>query len=144
MVHHTQFINDLIKSGKLVLNKNVELPPQKIVYHDSCYLGRYQQEFEAPRALYRMVPGVELVEMDRNHNKSFCCGAGGGRMWMEENIGERINNLRVDQALAKEPQAIGANCPYCITMLEDGIKDKTDSDRSIPVIDPAELIVKLI
>ncbi|NLO98034.1 MAG: 4Fe-4S dicluster domain-containing protein [Peptococcaceae bacterium] len=144
VVHHTQFINDLIKSGKLVLNKNVELPPQKIVYHDSCYLGRYQQEFEAPRALYRMVPGVELVEMDRNHNKSFCCGAGGGRMWMEENIGERINNLRVDQALAKEPQAIGANCPYCITMLEDGIKDKTDSDRSIPVIDPAELIVKLI
>jgi len=144
VIHHTQFINDLIKTGKLTLNKDVELTPQRIVYHDSCYLGRYQQEFEAPRALYKMIPGVELVEMDRNHNKSFCCGAGGGRMWLEENIGERINHLRVDQALAKDPQAIGANCPYCITMLEDGVKDKTDSQHAVQVVDPAELIVKMI
>ena len=144
LVHHTQFINDLINDGKLKLNKNVQMEAQKIVYHDSCYLGRYQQVYTSPRELFSKVPGVQLVEMDRNHDKSFCCGAGGGRMWMEEHLGERINNMRVDQALAKEPQGIGANCPYCITMLEDGIKEKMDAEELIPVIDPAELIVKLI
>ncbi|TEB07904.1 succinate dehydrogenase/fumarate reductase iron-sulfur subunit [Pelotomaculum schinkii] len=144
VIHHTQLINQLIKDGRLKLNKNVQLPEQKIVYHDSCYLGRYQQEFDAPRALFKMVPGVQLIEMDRNHEKSFCCGAGGSRMWMEENIGDRINNLRVEQALSKEPQAIGANCPFCITMLEDGVKDKTNPEQNVPVLDPAELIAKMI
>jgi Fe-S oxidoreductase len=144
VVHHTQLINRLISEGKLNLKKDVQLQPQKIVYHDSCYLGRYQQEYKAPRELFGRVPGVEIVEMDRNHDKSFCCGAGGGRMWMEEHLGERINNQRVEQALAKSPQAIGANCPYCITMLEDGVKEKMDSEKLIPVVDPAELIAKMI
>lgn len=144
VVHHTQLIDSLIRSGKLSLNSKVELPTQRIVYHDSCYLGRYQKEYNAPRELFKRVPGVELVEMDRSHAKSFCCGAGGGRMWMEETIGERINNLRVEQALDKAPQAIGANCPYCITMLEDGIKDKADPAQNIQVVDPAELIVKML
>jgi len=147
VIHHTQLIDQLIKEGKLVLNTSGEYETQKIVYHDSCYLGRYQQEYKAPRALFNMVPGVELVEMDRNHDKSFCCGAGGGRMWMEENLGERINNLRVEQAIDKNAQVIGANCPFCITMLEDGVKDKagdSDSEQKIRVVDPAELIAKLI
>ncbi|UWG99075.1 4Fe-4S dicluster domain-containing protein [Dehalobacter sp. DCM] len=144
VIHHTQFINQLIQEGKLKLNKDVQMPEQKIVYHDSCYLGRYQREFDAPRALFNMVPGVQLVEMDRNHDKSFCCGAGGARMWMEENIGDRINNLRVEQALEKEPAAIGANCPYCITMLEDGVKDMAKSEQNVRVLDPAELIAKMI
>ena len=80
VIHHTQLIEELIKDGKLVLNTTGEYEPQRIVYHDSCYLGRYQQEYKAPRALFNMVPDVELVEMDRNHDKSFCCEAGGGRM----------------------------------------------------------------
>jgi len=145
VIHHTQLIEELIKDGKLVLNTAGEYEPQKIVYHDSCYLGRYQQEYKAPRALFNMVPGVELVEMERNHDKSFCCGAGGGRMWMEENIGERINNMRVQQAFDKNAEVIGANCPFCITMLEDGVKDKTgDSEKMVRVVDPAELIAKMI
>ncbi|TGE33372.1 heterodisulfide reductase-related iron-sulfur binding cluster [Desulfosporosinus sp. Sb-LF] len=145
VIHHTQLIDQLIKDGKLVLNTKGEFEPQKIVYHDSCYLGRYQQEYKAPRALFNLVPGVELVEMERNHNKSFCCGAGGGRMWLEEHLGERINNLRVEQALDKNAQVIGANCPFCITMLEDGVKDKVDADKqTVKVVDPAELIAKMI
>ncbi|WP_088227691.1 (Fe-S)-binding protein [Desulfosporosinus sp. FKB] len=145
VIHHTQFLNQLIKDGKLVLNKNGAVEPQKIVYHDSCYLGRYQQEFDAPRSLFRMVPGVEIVEMDRNHNKSFCCGAGGGRMWLEEENHQRVNNLRVEQALEKNAEVIGANCPFCITMLEDGIKDKVDTEKqTVRVVDPAELIAKMI
>jgi Fe-S oxidoreductase/nitrate reductase gamma subunit len=144
VLHHTQLMNELINSGKLKLKPDVQLEPQKIVYHDSCYLGRYQQEYQAPRELFTRIPGVQLVEMDRNHNKSFCCGAGGGRMWLEEHLGERINQLRVEQALAKAPDAIGANCPFCITMLEDGMKEKANSDKEIGVVDPAELIVKLI
>ena len=144
VIHHTQFINELISSGKLKLKQDPVSEPQKIVYHDSCYLGRYQQEYTAPRELFSKVPGVQLLEMDRHHDKSFCCGAGGGRMWMEEHLGERINDMRVEQALAKKPQAIGANCPYCITMLEDGIKETQNSEQLIQVVDPAELIVKLI
>ncbi|WP_425807983.1 heterodisulfide reductase-related iron-sulfur binding cluster [Desulfitobacterium sp. Sab5] len=144
VIHHTQLINQLINNGKLKLNKDVQLETQKIVYHDSCYLGRYQQEYKAPRELFGKVPGVQLIEMDGNHDKSFCCGAGGSRMWMEEHLGERINNMRAEQALAKKPEAIGANCPYCITMLEDGLKEKMADEELIRVVDPSELIVQLI
>ncbi|AFM41847.1 Fe-S oxidoreductase [Desulfosporosinus acidiphilus SJ4] len=145
VIHHTQFLNQLIKDGKLVLNNTGSVEPQKIVYHDSCYLGRYQQEFDAPRSLFQMIPGVEIVEMDRHHNKSFCCGAGGGRMWLEEENHQRVNNLRVEQALEKNAEVIGANCPFCITMLEDGVKEKVDTDKqTVRVVDPAELIAKMV
>ncbi|MCL1917990.1 MAG: heterodisulfide reductase-related iron-sulfur binding cluster [Peptococcaceae bacterium] len=147
--HHTQLINQLITDGKLTLKeedqlKDAGLEPRTIAYHDSCYLGRYQQEYQAPRDLFARVPGVTLMEMDRHHDKSFCCGAGGGRMWMEETLGTRINQTRVEQALAKDPQAIGANCPFCMTMLEDGVKEKVDPEKGITVVDPAELIVKML
>jgi len=144
VIHHTQLINQLLNEGKLKLDQDAAMEPQRIVYHDSCYLGRYQEEYKAPRELFGKIHGVQLVEMDHNHNKSFCCGAGGGRMWMEEHLGERINNMRVDQALAKQPQAIGANCPYCITMLEDGVKQRMNAEELIPVVDPAELVAKMI
>jgi Fe-S oxidoreductase len=136
VIHHTQLILQLLKEGRLKLN---ETPAQalRLVYHDSCYLGRYAGEYEAPRELFRLL-GAEVVEMERHHDRSFCCGAGGARMWMEEHLGERINNLRVDQALGKEPQALGVNCPYCLTMLEDGVKDR--ASEPVPVYDPAELI----
>lgn len=145
VIHHTQFIYQLINDGKLAINKNTQLEKQTVVYHDSCYLGRYQQEYRAPRMLFQFVPGVQLVEMDRNREKSFCCGAGGGRMWMEEHLGERINNLRAEQALAKNPQVIGANCPFCLTMLEDGVKAKAaESENMVKVLDPSELLVKIL
>ncbi|MFA5384227.1 MAG: (Fe-S)-binding protein [Eubacteriales bacterium] len=144
VIHHTQLINQLVREGKLSLNKG-GAESQKVVYHDSCYLGRYQQEYVAPRAVLQMIPGVQLVEMDRNRESSFCCGAGGGRMWMEEHLGDRINNMRTEQALSKNPQLISANCPFCITMLEDGVKVMSDPDADpIKVMDPAELIVKLL
>ncbi|MGQ9826012.1 MAG: (Fe-S)-binding protein [Desulfotomaculales bacterium] len=135
-------IDKLIKEGRLVLKQDISLPEQTIVYHDSCYPGRYQQEFSAPRRLFQLVPGARLVEMERNRNRSFCCGAGGGRMWMEEHLGGKINNLRTMQALAKNPQVIGANCPFCITMLEDGVKASTSPD--VKVLDPAELLVQML
>lgn len=144
VVHHTQLIYRLINEGKLPINKNAPAEKQRVVYHDSCYLGRYQQEYVAPRALLQLVPGVELVEMDRHRERSFCCGAGGGRMWMEEHLGERINNLRAEQALAKNPQVIGANCPFCLTMLEDGVKAKAESEVTVKVLDPSEMLVKLL
>jgi Fe-S oxidoreductase/nitrate reductase gamma subunit len=142
VVHHTQLISELLKSGRLKLNPEADGAKTRLVYHDSCYLGRYQGEYAAPRELFAKLPGIDLVEMDRHHDRSFCCGAGGGRMWLEEHLGERINNLRAEQALAKTPQAIGANCPYCITMLEDGLKEKLDSEQLVPVYDPAELIAQ--
>ncbi len=145
VIHHTQLINQLVAEGKLALNKSGGAESRKVVYHDSCYLGRYQQEYVAPRAVLQMVPGVQLVEMDRNRSASFCCGAGGGRMWMEEHLGDRINNMRTEQALSKNPQLISANCPFCITMLEDGVKVMSDPDADpVKVMDPAELIVKLL
>jgi Fe-S oxidoreductase/nitrate reductase gamma subunit len=142
VLHHTQLFCELLKSGKLQLKSAPEQSPRRLVYHDSCYLGRYQQEYRAPRELFAQIPGIELLEMDRRRDKSFCCGAGGGRMWLEEHLGERINGLRTEQALRKNPQAIGANCPYCITMLEDGLKDKLEAEQLIPVFDPAELLVQ--
>jgi Fe-S oxidoreductase len=144
VVHHTQLISQLIDDGKLQLKSDVAMENCTIAYHDSCYLGRYQQEYLAPRKLFTKIPGVTLVEMERHHDKSFCCGAGGGRMWMEEDLGDRINIKRLEQALAKNPQAIGANCPFCITMMEDGIKEKVDPEKGMAVVDPAELIAKML
>jgi len=144
VVHHTQLIYELIRSGRLRLKRDMPLEKQVVVYHDSCYLGRYQNEYAAPRALFRLVPGVKLVEMARNKGRSFCCGAGGGRMWMEEHIGQRINNMRTEQALAKNPQIIGANCPFCLTMLGDGVKAKAEAEGKVMVLDPSELIANIL
>ncbi|MDR1605454.1 MAG: 4Fe-4S dicluster domain-containing protein [Gracilibacteraceae bacterium] len=139
VTHHTRFILDLLQSGRLSLKTQAE-EDLALVYHDSCYLGRWQGEFEAPRELFRLIPGLRLTEMERCRDKSYCCGAGGARMWLEEHLGERINNVRVKQALTQKPQAIGANCPYCLTMLEDGVKDLDAA--GVRVIDPAELIAQ--
>jgi len=136
-VHHTEFILDLVKSGKIKLNKSEKM---KVCYHDSCFLGRYNNIYEQPRELLKSVSGVSLVEMDRNMNKSFCCGAGGGRMWLEEDIGQRINEMRTDQALEKNPDTIATGCPYCLTMLDDGIKAR-EKQESVKSLDIAEIIL---
>jgi len=140
VVHHTDFIMDLIKSGKLKLSKGKKA---KITYHDSCYLGRYNEIYDAPRKAIKSIPGVMTVEMKRSGDKGFCCGAGGARMFMEETIGKRVNHERTEEALALNPDVIGTACPFCMTMLTDGIKDKEANDR-VEVKDIAELVLEAI
>jgi len=136
VIHHIQFLADLIKNGRLKLTK----PTDKIVtYHDSCYLGRANQIYEAPREILKSIPGLKLVEMDRHHQRSCCCGAGGGRMWMEEHIGTRINQMRTDQAIEVNAQLVGTACPYCLTMLVDGIKEK-GKEETMAACDLSELV----
>src|SRR5659263_143288 len=120
VVHHTEFINDMIKSGKLKLNDAKDFG--NLVFHDSCYLGRYNGIYEAPRNVLASITGRAPIEMERHNDRSFCCGAGGGRMWMEEATGKRINVERVKEAMKKDPGTICVSCPYCMTMFEDGIK----------------------
>jgi len=138
VIHHSELISQLISDGKLSLNKQ---HAEKIVFHDSCYLGRHNNVYEAPRSIIAGV-GSEVLEMDRNLDKSFCCGAGGGRMWMEEDLGSRINVARVKQALDQSPDSICVACPYCMTMFEDGLKD-LDS-QNVRVQDIAELTAKAL
>jgi Fe-S oxidoreductase/nitrate reductase gamma subunit len=134
--HHTEIIADLIAKGKISFKKPVE---RLFTYHDSCFLGRYNGIYEQPRKILKAVPGVKLAEMERNREKSFCCGAGGARMWMEEDIGERINNMRTDQAIATGAAGVALACPFCLTMLSDGIKDRK-KDEEMQALDIAEIV----
>ena len=136
VIHHTEFLTDLISSGKLRLTRPIN---KVITYHDSCYLGRANQIFEAPRKILRSIPGLKITEMERHHKQSFCCGAGGGRMWMEEHIGTRINQMRTDQAIQTKATLVGTACPYCLTMLVDGIKEK-GQEGNMAAFDLSELI----
>jgi Fe-S oxidoreductase len=139
--HHTEFIYKLIQDGKLKLSRVPDLG--KLVFHDSCYLGRYNQIYEAPRQVLATATGHKPTEMDLHEKRSFCCGAGGGRMWMEESLGKRINIARVEQALEKDPQTICVCCPYCMTMFEDGLKDKNITEQ-VQVLDLAEITAQAI
>ena len=138
VVHHTELINDLIKAGKLTLNVNKN-NMENIVFHDSCYLGRYNGIYDAPREVIASVTGRAPIEMKRCLEKSFCCGAGGGRMWMEESEGTRINVARVEEALKTDPRTICVSCPYCLTMFEDGLKSMKADDK-VQVLDVAEIV----
>jgi Fe-S oxidoreductase/nitrate reductase gamma subunit len=115
--HHAEIIADLIKSGKIKLKEALK---EKITYHDSCFLGRYNEIYDEPRSAIKAIPGTEFVEMSRNHGTSFCCGAGGARMFIEEHHGTRINQFRTKDAHASEAQKICTVCPFCLTMLSDG------------------------
>jgi len=135
--HHTELINKLIKEGKLKLNQAKDLG--NVVFHDSCYLGRYNGIYEEPRDAVTSVTGQAPTEMNNCYERSFCCGAGGGRMWMEEPVGKLINVVRVEEALKKDPGTICVCCPYCMTMFEDGLKDEKAADR-VQVLDLAEIV----
>ena len=141
VIHHTELINNLIKEGKLKLNETGDLG--NVVFHDSCYLGRYNMIYEAPREALASVIGRVPTEMERHHDKSFCCGGGGGRMWMEEPIGQHINVARVEEALEEDPRTICVCCPYCITMFEDGLKDK-GAEEKVQVLDLAEIVARAL
>ncbi len=159
VVHHTQLIAQLVEEGKIQVAPDVDV--KKITYHDPCYLGRYNDIYDAPRFVLNTLGNglkkieslgaaasadadsepqkIEFVEMPRNRSKSFCCGGGGGRAWMEENIGKRVNQTRVQEAADTGAEVVAASCPFCITMFEDGIKGRGLEDK-IKVLDVTELI----
>ncbi len=134
--HHTEILARLLAEGRINLRKNI---PGLFTYHDSCFLGRYNNIYDAPRRLLAAIPQARTVEMGRNRARSFCCGAGGGRMWMEEDQGERINDLRTDEAIAAGATGIVVACPFCLTMMTDGIKDR-GKEETMAAGDIAELI----
>ncbi|MDI6787191.1 MAG: heterodisulfide reductase-related iron-sulfur binding cluster [Planctomycetota bacterium] len=144
VIHHTEFLWELIRSGKLSIPQSVPPRrdnPQSVTYHDSCYLGRYNNIYNAPRKVLRSLSDVKFREMPRNYKNSFCCGAGGGRMWMEEKRGTRINQNRIQEAYNTIKDGIVVTaCPYCLTMLEDGVKEKELADN-LKVRDIAEILI---
>jgi len=134
--HHTEMLFELLQEGKLKPQYAVN---EKITFHDSCYLGRYNDVYDAPREILKSIEGVELVEMVRNRQDGMCCGAGGGLMWMEEDAGHRVNVARTEQALEVSPTMISSGCPYCLTMLSDGTKAK-EVEETVGTYDVAELL----
>ena len=141
VLHHSELIDDLIQKGKLQFNPMQELG--EVAVHDSCYLGRYNEVYQAPRNAIASVTGKMPEEMTRHHKNSFCCGAGGGRMWMEESEGTRINIERTEEVLHKNPGTLCVCCPYCMTMFEDGLKDKKAADK-VQVLDVAEIVANAL
>jgi Fe-S oxidoreductase len=135
--HHSQFIMELIKSDKLKLNKYLN---DKITYHDACYLGRHNGEYEAPRNVINSVlKDGKLIEMDRNRVNSFCCGAGGGNMWYDIEGGERINSVRFQEAIDTGVDVVATACSFCTIMMDDALKVKGKEDF-MQVLDIAELV----
>ncbi|MFZ2951139.1 MAG: (Fe-S)-binding protein [Desulfuromonadaceae bacterium] len=139
VLHHSELIDRLIKTGKLKLNREVS-GFGDVLFHDSCYLGRHNDVYEAPRNAIAAATGSAPAEYDRNRENSFCCGGGGGRMWMEEQSGTRINLERVKESMAQQPDTLCVSCPYCLTMLEDGLKDLQKAE--IQVKDIAEIVAE--
>jgi Fe-S oxidoreductase len=140
VVHHTTFLTELLNEGKL---KPTAGAAQDVTFHDSCYLGRWNGVYESPRDLLKAIPELKVTEMPRTKNKGLCCGAGGARMFMEEKIGARINITRTEEALATGVKTIAAACPFCSTMLTDGVKAK-EQQANVQVKDVAELLAESI
>ncbi|GAB3952728.1 (Fe-S)-binding protein [Streptomyces sparsus] len=144
VIHHTQLLQHLVDEGKLVPVTPVE---GLITYHDPCYLGRHNQVYTPPREIIGRVPGLRNEEMHRHKERGFCCGAGGARMWMEERIGKRVNNERVDEALALNPDIVSTACPFCLVMLTDSVNGKKNdgaAKESVQVVDVAQLLLQSV
>ena len=140
--HHTEFLARLLGEG--LLPRPRRRLDKRLTLHDPCYLGRYNAIYEEPRKILKAIPGLRLLEMERHRAKSFCCGAGGGRMWMEETLGvQKINEARADQALALDPELIAVSCPFCAIMLEDGLKAR-EKEEQVKVYDIAELLAQAL
>jgi Fe-S oxidoreductase len=119
VMHHSQFIDELLRTGKLLPSKRLD--SGRVTYHDSCYLGRYNQVYEAPRQVLASLPGLELDEMARARQRGFCCGGGGASMWMEHKAGQRVNDVRLDEILQIDPQLAAVACPFCLIMLDESL-----------------------
>jgi Fe-S oxidoreductase len=147
VVHHTQLLNRLVREGKLTPvapRPADEKTSKRITYHDPCFLGRHNQVYAPPRELLSIIPNTEFAEMPRNAERSFCCGAGGARMWMEENIGERINVNRTTEAVATGADQIAVGCPFCRVMLSDGLTAQQhagEAREDVEVLDVAQLLL---
>jgi Fe-S oxidoreductase len=156
VVHHTQLLNELVTTGRLTMltasdestaSDGSTSLKETVTYHDPCYLGRHNKIYMPPRELLTNVPGVNLVEMDRNKETSFCCGAGGGRMWLEENIGTRINQNRGDEAMATGATKIAVACPFCSVMLNDAVTVRSQEQgitAPAEVVDVATLLLERV
>jgi len=138
VVHATELVQKLIREGKIRFKAN---GTRAIAYHDSCYLGRYNDIVEPPRDILQLIPGTRLREMERTRRFGMCCGAGGGRMWMEEEPTQRVNIRRVEQALATNPDVVAVACPYCMTMVDDGLKSK-GMEEKVHALDVMELVAE--
>jgi len=138
VMHHTEFMANLLKEGKLRIIKGAR---GVVTYHDACYLGRYNNIFEPPRQILSSMPDITLVEMELNRERGFCCGGGGGCMWQENHAGRRINEVRTEQAIDTKAQVVATACPFCLQMFEDGIKTK-GVEESLKVMDIAELVAE--
>ena len=152
VVHHTQLLNRLVREGKLTpvagkAGAAAAEPEKTITYHDPCFLGRHNQVYEAPRELLSVIPGAKFAEMPRNSERSFCCGAGGARMWMEENLGSRINVNRTEEAVATGADQIAVGCPFCRVMLSDGLTAQQaagNAREEVEVLDVAQMLLAAV
>ena len=136
VVHHTELLASLLHDARIAPKLSVD---EQVTYHDSCYLGRHNGIYEEPRQTLARIPGLQVIEMPRNRREGFCCGAGGGRMWLEEKIGQRINQNRVDEAAGTGAKVVVAACPFCTTMLRDGLNE-TGRGEQMRVMDVAEVL----
>lgn len=137
VLHHSELISQLIKEGKLNLP---QVDQGKLLFHDSCYLGRHNGTYQAPREVLKSATGNAPAEFARNRESAFCCGAGGGRMWLEEQTGTRINRTRVKEALEQKPATLCVSCPYCMTMMQDGLNDEGNVETQVK--DIAEVVAE--
>ena len=137
VMHHSQLLDELVRDGRLSLaGASLE---ERVTYHDSCYLGRHNDVYLAPRRVVGSLAGIDLVEMPRNGTKGMCCGAGGARMWMEESTGKKVNTERSQEAIATGATRIAVACPFCYVMFDDGVKGE-GKDEDVRVQDIAEIL----
>jgi Fe-S oxidoreductase len=145
VVHHSQLLAELLREGRLRPLAPID---STVTYHDPCYLGRHNKVYVPPRELVAAVPGVKLREMERSEEKSFCCGAGGAQMWMEESLGTRVNQNRADEALATGADRIAVACPFCSVMLHDGVtvraQEAGTETPAAEVVDVASLLLESV
>jgi hypothetical protein len=148
VVHHTQLLNRLVREGKLTpVADGAGAHKRSITYHDPCYIGRHNGVYTPPRELLQILPGAEFVEMERNSEKSFCCGAGGARMWMEETLGERINVNRTKEAVGTGADQIAVGCPFCRVMLSDGLTAQQaagEAREEVEILDVAQMLLSSV
>jgi len=140
VVHYSVYINELLRQERLKVKRSLE---GRVTFHDPCYLGRVNGIYDAPREILQRIPALESKEMNLSKEKSFCCGAGGGRMWMHEHLGERINNIRTKDVVDAGVDWVATSCPYCLTMIEDGIKGR-ETKEQVSVLDLSEILYRSI
>jgi Fe-S oxidoreductase len=136
VIHAAELLSRFLQNGKLSLQQGTS---QRITYHDSCYYGRYNDIYDTPREVLATVSGTQPQEMQRHKHTGMCCGGGGGWMWMEEPSNKRVNHLRVEQALETNPDVIAVSCPFCMIMLDDGLKAK-NAEEKVQLLDVVEIV----